>query len=129
MPGTVLRDLASVSTFFTFPTELATMDRSRQSVEFYFDVVCPWAYIASKRIEKLAQESDADLEWHPTLLGGIYDAIRASWGKQGSASDVNAPQKRKYESRELYRTAKRLVASEGTWDMGRDVLAPGLTLS
>ncbi|KAI9019938.1 thioredoxin-like protein [Hyaloraphidium curvatum] len=77
------------------------------SIQFAADVVCPWAYIASKRIEALAASTGAELEWHPTLLGGIYRQIRAPQGKDGSASDLNAPQKQRYESRELYRTAKR----------------------
>ena len=77
------------------------------AIEFYADPVCPWAYIASRRIEALAEETGAHLEWHPTLLGGIYDAIRAPQGKHNSASVLNSAQKQRYESRDLFRTAKR----------------------
>lgn len=77
------------------------------TIEFHADPVCPWAYIASQRVEALAASCGAALEWRPVLLGGIYDAIRAPQGKHNSASVLNGPQKGKYERRELFRTARR----------------------
>jgi len=42
------------------------------NLRFYFDVVCPYAYLASLRVESLAQRTGAQLEWCPVLLGGLY---------------------------------------------------------
>jgi 2-hydroxychromene-2-carboxylate isomerase len=42
---------------------------------FYYDVVCPYAYLASTRIEALARRAGIELEWEPILLGGVYRAL------------------------------------------------------
>ena len=44
-------------------------------IDFYFDVVCPYAYLASTEIEDLAARTGAKLNLRPILLGGIYRAI------------------------------------------------------
>ncbi len=50
------------------------------TLSFFFDVVCPFAYIASQRVRALAAEADVDLELVPVLLGGVL-------------RDVGSPQK------------------------------------
>lgn len=47
------------------------------SVLFYYDIVCPYAYIASQRIMPMAQAAGLSVEWRPVLLGGIYGSIAA----------------------------------------------------
>ena len=42
---------------------------------FYYDVVCPYAYLGSTRIEALAQRTGVPLDWQPILLGGVFQAI------------------------------------------------------
>jgi len=42
---------------------------------FYYDVVCPYAYLASKHVAALARRCGATLSWKPVLLGGIFRAI------------------------------------------------------
>ena len=37
---------------------------------FYYDVVCPYAYLASTQIEAMAARAGAEIEWVPVLLGG-----------------------------------------------------------
>jgi 2-hydroxychromene-2-carboxylate isomerase len=44
-------------------------------LDFYFDFSCPFAYLASTRIEALAARHDADLRWQPMLLGGVFRAV------------------------------------------------------
>lgn len=44
---------------------------------FYYDVVCPWAFLASQRVEALAARTGATLRWCPVLLGGLYQHHRA----------------------------------------------------
>jgi 2-hydroxychromene-2-carboxylate isomerase len=42
---------------------------------FYYDVVCPYAYLGSTRIEALAARAGVSLKWQPILLGGVFQAI------------------------------------------------------
>lgn len=42
---------------------------------FYYDVVCPYAYLASTQVEAVAARAGAEIEWVPVLLGGIFRAI------------------------------------------------------
>ncbi len=42
---------------------------------FYYDIVCPYAYMASLQVEALAQRTGARLVYKPVLLGGIYNSI------------------------------------------------------
>jgi 2-hydroxychromene-2-carboxylate isomerase len=53
------------------------------SVEFFFDVVCPFAYLAATRIEAVAAERGATVAWRPVLLGGVF-------ASNGVPSDPNA---------------------------------------
>ena len=46
-----------------------------ERITFYYDVVCPYAYLASTQIEAVAARVGADIEWVPVLLGGIFRAI------------------------------------------------------
>ena len=82
-----------------------------KEVIFYYDVVCPFAYMASRYIERLGQKTGARVEWRPVLLGkdrlfyhdikyifqkmvlagGLYEATKAAQGKTGSATDVMSP--------------------------------------
>ncbi|MEZ4442107.1 MAG: 2-hydroxychromene-2-carboxylate isomerase [Polyangiaceae bacterium] len=48
------------------------------TVRFYFDVVCPYAYLASTQIERVCAEAGASLEHRPILLGGLFRAIGQS---------------------------------------------------
>ena len=43
--------------------------------QFYYDIVCPYAYLASTQVEKVAAQSGAAIEWVPVLLGGIFRAV------------------------------------------------------
>lgn len=42
---------------------------------FYYDVVCPYAYLASTQVEAMAARAGAEIEWVPVLLGGIFAAV------------------------------------------------------
>ena len=46
-------------------------------LRFYFDVVCPYAYLASTRIEALAAAHGATVAWRPILLGCLFRVIGA----------------------------------------------------
>jgi 2-hydroxychromene-2-carboxylate isomerase len=57
-------------------------------LELYYDVACPYAYLAAARAEALADALGARLRWCPVLLGGIYRAIGAP---QYPGEDTPAP--------------------------------------
>lgn len=50
---------------------------ARVILEFHYDVVCPYAYLASTAVEDLAARAGATLVWKPVLLGGILRAVGA----------------------------------------------------
>ncbi|MDG1243516.1 MAG: 2-hydroxychromene-2-carboxylate isomerase [Porticoccaceae bacterium] len=59
------------------------------SVEFYFDVGSPTAYLAHKRLKQLKLEYGCSIIYHPVLLGGLFKA-------SGNSSPVTVPAKGKY---------------------------------
>lgn len=44
---------------------------------FHYDVVCPYAYLGSTQVERLAEAADVEVTWNPILLGGVFKAIEA----------------------------------------------------
>jgi 2-hydroxychromene-2-carboxylate isomerase len=44
---------------------------------FYYDIVCPYAYLGSSKVEALAERAGVALTWTPILLGGVFRAIGA----------------------------------------------------
>ncbi|KAK4553701.1 hypothetical protein LTR86_009199 [Recurvomyces mirabilis] len=76
-------------------------------IEFYYDISCPFAYIASTKVEALASRTGANILWQPVLLGAIYRATSAPQGAAGSASDVFNATKKAVSGRAFQRTIKR----------------------
>jgi len=58
-------------------------------VDFYFDFSSPYSYLASTRIEGICDKYDAQLEWKPFLLGGVYK-------ETGNRAPLEVPSKKKY---------------------------------
>ncbi|ORX95886.1 DSBA-like thioredoxin domain-containing protein [Clohesyomyces aquaticus] len=81
------------------------------TLEFNYDISCPFAYIASTRVEALAERTSATLVWRPVLLGAIYRATAAPQGAAGSASDVFNPTKKAVTARSMQRTILRYKIS------------------
>jgi 2-hydroxychromene-2-carboxylate isomerase len=46
-------------------------------ITFFYDVVCPYAYLASTRIEAVAAAHGARVSWQPILLGGLFRHVGA----------------------------------------------------
>ncbi|PVH95211.1 thioredoxin-like protein [Periconia macrospinosa] len=76
-------------------------------LEFNYDISCPFAYIASTRIEALEARTGATLIYRPVLLGAIYRATSAPQGAAGSASDVYNPTKKAVTAKSMQRTLRR----------------------
>ncbi len=49
-------------------------------VTFFYDVVCPYAYLGSTEIRRTCEEAGAALTYRPMLLGGVFNAIDAQPG-------------------------------------------------
>ncbi|KAF1840316.1 thioredoxin-like protein [Cucurbitaria berberidis CBS 394.84] len=77
------------------------------TLEFNYDISCPFAYIASTRVRALAERTNAKLIYRPVLLGAIYRATAAPQGAGGSASDVFNPTKKAVTGMSMQRTLKR----------------------
>ncbi len=43
-------------------------------LEFFYDFVSPYSYLASRRVEAIAARTGATLRWRPFLLGGVLKA-------------------------------------------------------
>lgn len=54
------------------------MSPSGRRVELWYDVVCPYAYLASTQIDRVAEEAGAAVDWRPFLLGGVLQAVGTS---------------------------------------------------
>jgi 2-hydroxychromene-2-carboxylate isomerase len=69
-------------------------------IELHYDVVCPYAYLASTQVEALAARTGAALEWKPILLGGV---LKALW-REGAP--FMSPQKARMNLLDLHRWAE-----------------------
>lgn len=72
-------------------------------LEFFYDFVCPYAYLASRRIEATAERAGVDLEYVPILLGGVFRAIGSPDIPMNAVSTAKAA----YMERQLVRSAER----------------------
>ncbi len=71
-----------------------------KSVDFYFDVGSPAAYLAYTQLPKICANAGATLNWQPMLLGGVFQAT-------GNHSPATVPAKGKYSFEDLGRFATR----------------------
>lgn len=53
-------------------------------LDFWFDLSCPYAYLASQRLERSLAGRAVDLRYKPMLLGGVFRATGAGDGPMGS---------------------------------------------
>jgi 2-hydroxychromene-2-carboxylate isomerase len=74
-----------------------------KTVEFWFDVGSPAAYLAWHRLPKIAQRAGATIDYRPMLLGGVFQST-------SNQSPMMVPAKGKWMQHDLARFAKR----EGT---------------
>jgi len=74
-----------------------------KSVDFYFDVGSPAAYLAWTQMPRIAQETGATLVRIPFLLGGVFQAT-------GNKSPTEVPAKGRYMQDDLARFAQRYGA-------------------
>jgi 2-hydroxychromene-2-carboxylate isomerase len=71
-----------------------------KTVEFFFDVGSPAAYIAWKQLPEVCREAGATIDYKPMLLGGVFQAT-------GNHSPTTVPAKGRYMMDDLGRFAAR----------------------
>jgi len=71
-----------------------------KTVEFFFDVGSPTAYLAYTQLPAIAAACGAQIAWRPMLLGGVFKAT-------GNASPVSVPAKGRWMNQDIQRWARR----------------------
>ena len=71
-----------------------------KTIEFFFDVGSPTAYLAHTQLPRIAAEAGASLVHRPMLLGGVFKAT-------GNASPVSVPAKGKWMGQDIAQWAQR----------------------
>jgi len=71
-----------------------------RTVEFWFDVGSPAAYLAWHRLPRIAQAAGATIDYRPMLVGGVFKDT-------GNQSPMMIPAKGKWMQRDLARFAQR----------------------
>ena len=70
-------------------------------LEFFYDFVSPYSYLASTRVEAVAGRHAAGLLWRPFLLGGVFKAT-------GNRAPIEVEAKGRHMWIDLQRWARRL---------------------
>lgn len=78
-----------------------SFDRVQPEVAFYFDIVCPYAYFASRQLPVLCERLNARIDYRPILLGGVLKAL-------GSEPMAGAPLRKAMTFRDIGRWAEFL---------------------
>jgi 2-hydroxychromene-2-carboxylate isomerase len=76
------------------------MSDTKRTIEYFFDVGSPTAYLAWTQLPKIAAECGATIAWRPMLLGGVFKAT-------GNASPVMVPAKGRWMNEDIARWARR----------------------
>jgi 2-hydroxychromene-2-carboxylate isomerase len=71
------------------------------ALRFWFDVVCPYAAVASRQVEALAEAAGTTVDWRPILLGGVLKAH----GTNPFPMAVMPEEKRAHTLRDISKTA------------------------
>lgn len=71
------------------------------SILFYFDFTSPYSYLASEKIDALAEKYGRKVQWRPILLGGVFKAL-------GTVSLVKQPGQADYSVKDFARSARFL---------------------
>src|SRR5918998_1068737 len=68
-------------------------------VEFYYDLVSPYSYLAYGRIGQICEEDGAELVLRPMLLGAVHKAV-------GLQAPIETKPKASYQGRDIRRWAE-----------------------
>ena len=62
-----------------------------KSIDFYFDIISPYAFIVNKKIKKIYKNKNIFFNYMPILLGGLHNL-----------AGITAPAFNKYVYRRLF---------------------------
>lgn len=68
-------------------------------IEFYFDFSSPYSYLAAEKIDTLAARHGREVNWHPILLGAVFQHYNTT-------SLVKQPGQGDYALRDMARSAR-----------------------
>ena len=68
-------------------------------IEFHFDLVSPYSYLAHARVEGICEEHGAELVLRPMLLGAVHKAV-------GLQAPIEIQNKGRYQLRDIHRWAE-----------------------
>ncbi len=71
---------------------------------FYFDFTSPYSYLASEKIDALAEKYGRKVQWRPLPRGGVFKAL-------GTVSLVKQPGQADYSVKDFARSARFLGLS------------------
>ena len=71
-----------------------------KTVEFYYDLVSPYSYLAHREVSRICRENGAELALKPMLLGAVHKAV-------GLQSPIEIRAKARYQARDIQRWAGR----------------------
>lgn len=69
------------------------------SIEFFYDIVSPYTYLAMTQMARIAEETEAPVRWRPFYLGAVFKAT-------GNAPPALVPARGQYMLKDLYRWAR-----------------------
>ncbi|MCP5467810.1 MAG: 2-hydroxychromene-2-carboxylate isomerase [Deltaproteobacteria bacterium] len=69
-------------------------------IEFYFDVISPYVWLASHQLKKIQNNLNLEIQYTPVLFAGLLDA-------HGNLGPAEIPAKRKYTVIDTMRWAKK----------------------
>ncbi|CAN5616049.1 MAG: 2-hydroxychromene-2-carboxylate isomerase [Actinomycetota bacterium] len=75
-----------------------------KKVEFYYDLVSPFSYLAQTQIDRVRDETGAEISWRPMLLGAVHKL-------SGNSAPITVPAKGRYSFKDIHRWAAHYGAS------------------
>jgi 2-hydroxychromene-2-carboxylate isomerase len=70
-----------------------------RTVEFYYDLVSPYSYLAHREVSRICRENGAELSLKPMLLGAVHNAV-------GLQAPIEIEAKARYQARDIRRWAE-----------------------
>ena len=68
----------------------------KKSVDFYFDCSSPWSYLAFVRVQPIAAERGAEVNWKPILVGGVFNEVNKDVYAQRDAMFTDTGRRAQY---------------------------------
>jgi 2-hydroxychromene-2-carboxylate isomerase len=69
-----------------------------KTVEFYYDLVSPYSYLAHREVSRICRENGAGLSLKPMLLGAVHNAV-------GLQAPIQTEAKARYQAEDIQRWA------------------------